>query len=70
MPTFEEILSPQSEYLPAKDPHQWYIGGASGVLNRDFRLLRENTVGQLRDTIYGKKGEWVHPRKFGAISES
>lgn len=74
MPTFEEILSPQSEYLPAKDLRQWHVGGASGLLNRNFRLLREDTVGQLRDTIYGKKGEvgpsteiWCHKRELTVV---
>lgn len=52
MPTSEEILSSRSEYLPVKDPQQWHIGGVSGLLDRNFRLLREDTVGQLRDTIH------------------
>lgn len=52
MPTIEEILSSRSEYLPVKDPRQWHVGGISGLLDRNFRLLREDTVGQLRDTIY------------------
>lgn len=52
MPTIEEILSARSEYLPVKDPCQWHIGGISGLLDRNFRLLREDTVGQLRDTVY------------------
>ncbi|ODM20268.1 hypothetical protein SI65_03321 [Aspergillus cristatus] len=52
MPTIEEILSSRSEYLPVKDPRQWHVGGISGLLERNFRLLREDTVGQLRDAIY------------------
>lgn len=52
MPTSEEILSSRSEYLPVKDPQRWHIGGVSGLLDRNFRLLREDTVGQLRDTIH------------------
>ena len=52
MPTSEEILSSRSEYLPVKDPGRWHIGGVSGLLDRNFRLLREDTVGQLRDTIH------------------
>ncbi|KAL2841156.1 hypothetical protein BJY01DRAFT_257156 [Aspergillus pseudoustus] len=42
MPTFQEILSPRSEYLPPKDPRQ------------NFRLLREDTIGQLRDAIHAE----------------
>lgn len=52
MPTSEEIRSSRSEYLPVKDPRRWHIGGVSGILDRNFRLLREDTVGQLRDTIH------------------
>ncbi|KAL3456102.1 AAA domain-containing protein [Aspergillus heterothallicus] len=42
MPTFQEILSPRPEYLPPKDPRQ------------NFRLLREDTIGQLRDAIHAE----------------
>ncbi|KAJ5135138.1 uncharacterized protein N7515_004416 [Penicillium bovifimosum] len=52
MPTFEEISSLKSEYLPVNDPRQWHVGGIVGLLDRNFRLLREDTVGQLRDAIY------------------
>ncbi|KAI9376161.1 hypothetical protein BJX61DRAFT_531109 [Aspergillus egyptiacus] len=52
MPTFQEILSPRSEYLPVKDPREWHVGGLAGLLDRNFRLLREDTVGQLRDAIH------------------
>ncbi|KAE8354048.1 hypothetical protein BDV28DRAFT_96047 [Aspergillus coremiiformis] len=54
MPTFEEILSSRSEYLPGKDPHQWHTGGLAGLLDRNFRLLREDTIGQLRDVIHAE----------------
>ncbi|KAL4816023.1 hypothetical protein BDW67DRAFT_57620 [Aspergillus spinulosporus] len=66
MPTFQEILSPRSEYLPVKDPRQWHIGGLAGLLDRHFRLLREDTVGQLRDAIHAelqpadRKESWRH----------
>jgi hypothetical protein len=52
MPTFEEISSLKPEYLPLYDPRQWHVGGIVGLLDRNFRLLREDTVGQLRDAIY------------------
>ncbi|KAE8382302.1 hypothetical protein BDV26DRAFT_299696 [Aspergillus bertholletiae] len=54
MPTFEEILSPRTEYLPGKDPQQWHIGGLAGLLDRNFRLLREDTIRQLRDVIHAE----------------
>ncbi|KKK22768.1 hypothetical protein ARAM_003912 [Aspergillus rambellii] len=62
MPTYGEILCSQSEYLPVKDPAQWHIGGLAGLIDRNFRLLREDTIGQLRDVIHtelksgGRKG--------------
>ncbi|KAJ5918893.1 hypothetical protein N7454_010037 [Penicillium verhagenii] len=52
MPSFEEISSNQPEYLPVMDPAQWYLEGFDGLLDRNFRLLREDTVGQLRDAIH------------------
>ncbi|KAL4876729.1 P-loop containing nucleoside triphosphate hydrolase protein [Aspergillus karnatakaensis] len=54
MPTFQEILSPRSEYLPPKDPRQWHMCGLAGLLDRNFRLLREDTIGQLRDAIHAE----------------
>ncbi|KAK0726131.1 AAA domain-containing protein [Lasiosphaeris hirsuta] len=51
LPTHEEIMSPRAEYLPTTDPSQWHIQGIQGRLDREFRLLREDTVGQLRDAV-------------------
>ncbi|KAJ5687614.1 hypothetical protein N7536_010233 [Penicillium majusculum] len=52
MPSFEEIRSLRGEYLPVNNPLQWHIDGIDGLLDRNFRLLREDTVGQLRDAIH------------------
>lgn len=51
MPTALEIESHRLEYLPSVDPSQLHIDGVDGLLDRHFRLLREDTVGQLRDAI-------------------
>ncbi|KAN0085382.1 hypothetical protein V8E54_001849 [Elaphomyces granulatus] len=51
MPTWEEIMSSRIEYLPVKDPMQWCIPGLDGLLDRNFRLLREDMIGQLRDAM-------------------
>lgn len=51
LPTSDEITSMRGEYLPTTDPSQWHIQGIKGRLDREFRLLREDTVGQLRDTV-------------------
>ncbi|KAF2718114.1 hypothetical protein K431DRAFT_275483 [Polychaeton citri CBS 116435] len=49
MPTVGEINSDRSEYLPQDSPEEWHLKGLPGLLDRQFRLLREDTVGQLRD---------------------
>ncbi|OAG40421.1 hypothetical protein AYO21_05321 [Fonsecaea monophora] len=51
MPTFEEINATRSEYLPSMNPQDWHLPGVLGLLDRHFRLLREDTVGQLRDAV-------------------
>ena len=51
LPTAAEITSQRAEYLPGTDPSQWHLSGVEGLLDRNFRLLREDTAGQLRDTI-------------------
>ncbi|KAI9730359.1 MAG: hypothetical protein M1834_005869 [Cirrosporium novae-zelandiae] len=51
MPTYEEIESVRREYLPINDPSESYLPGVEGLFDRQFRLLREDTVGQLRDAI-------------------
>lgn len=51
MPTYEEIMTPRPEYLPTTDASQWHLPGIRGRLDREFRLLREDTIGQLRDAV-------------------
>lgn len=54
MPTFEEITSSRAEYLPVKDPRKWHVNAVAGLLDRNFRLLREDTIGQLRDVVHAE----------------
>ena len=51
LPTAEEISSDRPEYLPVKDPSKWHLQGVEGLIDQQFRLLREDTVGQLRDCV-------------------
>ncbi|CAM1501439.1 Fc.00g034230.m01.CDS01 [Cosmosporella sp. VM-42] len=51
MPTYDEIISPRGEYLPTNDSSEWHSQGIRGRLDREFRLVREDTVGQLRDAV-------------------
>ena len=51
MPTADEIRANRLEYLPVADTSKLHITGVKGLLDRQFRLLREDTVGQLRDCV-------------------
>jgi hypothetical protein len=51
LPTYQEITATRSEYLPTIDSSQWHFPGIRGRVDREFRLLREDTVGQLRDAV-------------------
>ncbi|KAK5019663.1 hypothetical protein LTR16_000359 [Cryomyces antarcticus] len=51
MPTSQELQSSRMEYLPPNDPGQLHLPGLHGLLDRQFRLVREDTVGQLRDAV-------------------
>ncbi|KAJ5760746.1 hypothetical protein N7520_007902 [Penicillium odoratum] len=64
MPTFEEIASGRSEYLPVNSSAEWHLEGIDGLLDRNFRLLREDTVGQLRDAVHHllDDAQSIHPK--------
>ena len=51
LPTALEIASDRAEYLPVMDPSRLHLKSMEGLLDRQFRLLREDTVGQLRDAV-------------------
>lgn len=51
MPTMQEIQSHRLEDLPFRDPGAWHLPSIKGLLDRQSRLLREDTVGQLRDAV-------------------
>ena len=63
LPTLQEIQSSRNEYLPSADPLEWHIGGLEGLLDRNFRLLREDTVGQLRDAAKFELERLQNPRR-------
>jgi AAA domain len=54
LPTASEIRSDRAEYLPPKDPRSLHLGGVEGLLDRHFRLLREDNIGPLRDIVRGE----------------
>lgn len=51
LPTSEEIQSQRQEYLPPADVGISRLPGLRGLLDRQFRLLREDCVGGLRDAV-------------------
>lgn len=51
LPTTDEIQSLRLEYLPTSDPTKHRLPSLAGLLDRQFRLLREDTVGQFRDAV-------------------
>ncbi|KAH9436315.1 hypothetical protein MCOR02_005220 [Pyricularia oryzae] len=70
MPTYEEILSCRDEYLPTTNPSQHHIQGLRGLLDRHFRLIREDTLHDLRNTIRirlesNKREAEVHTKIIG-----
>lgn len=68
LPTMDEIKSSRPEYLPTKYSAQWHKQGIQGLLDRNFRLLREDTIGQLRDVIHGDLQ--MHDQVEGATHNS
>ncbi|KAI8958452.1 P-loop containing nucleoside triphosphate hydrolase protein [Daldinia sp. FL1419] len=51
LPTMSEIMSTRSDYRPFQNPSQLHLPGIQGLIDRHFRLLREDMVGQLKDCI-------------------
>ncbi|TGO16135.1 hypothetical protein BPAE_0516g00020 [Botrytis paeoniae] len=61
LPTAQEIASLRQEYLPLIDSTQNHLSGLAGLLDKQFRLLREDTVGQLRDAVREEVTRLEHP---------
>ncbi|KAI1080320.1 P-loop containing nucleoside triphosphate hydrolase protein [Whalleya microplaca] len=51
LPTMEEIMATRSDYRPFSDPSQLHLPGIQGLIDRHFRLLRDDMVGQLKECI-------------------
>ncbi|KAI1806387.1 hypothetical protein F4811DRAFT_560463 [Daldinia bambusicola] len=62
LPTQEEITSVRNEYLPTTDTSSFHLPGIRGRLDREFRLLREDTVGQLRDAVSAQLKAMSEPK--------
>ncbi|KAL8969939.1 MAG: hypothetical protein Q9183_001759, partial [Haloplaca sp. 2 TL-2023] len=51
LPTADEIQSSRLEYLPHRNSTDGHLIGLEGLLDRHFRLLREDAIGGLRDAV-------------------
>ena len=69
MPTDGEIRSGRREYLPLTNQQKFHRKGPIGVLDRNFRLLREDTVGLLRDCVSDVLKSLTQPRNAIASNE-
>ena len=49
--TADEVQCRRSEYLPTIDSSEHHVHGLKGLRDRQFRLLRKDTVGQLLDAV-------------------
>ncbi|KAL4885988.1 hypothetical protein BJY04DRAFT_230198 [Aspergillus karnatakaensis] len=62
LPTVSEIQSLRDDFLPTKDAHQsvnsHHQKGISRLLDSQFRLLREDTAGLLRDAVRMVVNHW------------
>ena len=51
MPTGNEIMSLRDEYLPTTDADMHHVKGVKGLLDRHFRLIREDLFYDLRNAV-------------------
>ena len=59
LPTSEEINSHRNEFLPQRSPdYPHHLEGISRVLDFQFRLLREDTSGQIREAVRSTINNW------------
>lgn len=65
MPTYDEVTSActeyRTEYLPHFNYDENHFQGLPDLFDRQFRLLREDTVGQVRDAAKIEIGSLQHP---------
>ncbi|ORY02657.1 hypothetical protein BCR34DRAFT_521231 [Clohesyomyces aquaticus] len=51
LPTFQEIICDRKPYLPVLDASHFHLPGIAGLLDRHFRLYREDSLGPVRDAV-------------------
>ncbi|XXH01217.1 hypothetical protein Hte_007571 [Hypoxylon texense] len=51
LPTMSEIVSDRTDYRPVHDLSQLHLSGIQGLIDRHFRLLREDMIGPLKEYV-------------------
>ncbi|KAF2870310.1 P-loop containing nucleoside triphosphate hydrolase protein [Massariosphaeria phaeospora] len=51
LPTFQEIICDRDPYLPVLDPSKLHLSGMDGLIDRHFRLYREEVTGKIRESL-------------------
>ncbi|KAI0848817.1 P-loop containing nucleoside triphosphate hydrolase protein [Daldinia vernicosa] len=69
LPTMSEITATRSDYRPVQDPSQLHLPGIQGLIDRHFRLVREDMVGQLKDCISEELRLLEHPENKAIINQ-
>lgn len=64
LPTAAEIMSQRQEYLPSTRVSNQHLSGMAGLLDKHFRLLREDTVGQVRDAVRIELSRFEQPNRL------
>lgn len=61
LPTSEEINSHRKEFIPQRSKqYPYHLEGVLRVLDFQFRLLREDTSGQIREAVRIVQNSWVN----------
>ncbi|KAF8856068.1 P-loop containing nucleoside triphosphate hydrolase protein [Acephala macrosclerotiorum] len=69
LPTAGEIISQRQEYLPSNRASTQHLSGIAGLLDKHFRLLREDTVGQVRDAVRVELSRLENPNRIGQTNQ-
>ncbi|KAF2275492.1 uncharacterized protein EI97DRAFT_475520 [Westerdykella ornata] len=51
LPTYQEIICTRAPFLPLLDSSTHHLPGIEGLIDRHFRLYREDVVGPIRETL-------------------
>ncbi|KAI1090551.1 P-loop containing nucleoside triphosphate hydrolase protein [Rostrohypoxylon terebratum] len=70
LPTMSELISTRQDYRPVNNPSHLHLPGIQGLIDRHFRLLREDTVGQLKQGIFEELQILQNPKSTYSLQKS